>query len=152
MKKNKFSLVVACLMGGSILLSSCIGSFALTNKVLDWNKSVGDKFVNELIFIACHIVPVYEITVLADVLVLNSIEFWTDENPIAASEVGTEKTMKGENGDYLVRTNEDGYTISKDDMQMDLSYDKTSRTWSAENNGQTTKLVTITDDGTAMLW
>ncbi len=32
--------------------SSCIGSFSLTNNVLNWNKSATDnKFINELIFI-----------------------------------------------------------------------------------------------------
>ena len=35
-----------------LLCSSCIGSFGLFNRVLDWNKDVTDnKFLNELIFI-----------------------------------------------------------------------------------------------------
>lgn len=35
---------------GAMTLSSCIGSFCLTNNVLDWNKRATDnKFVNELI-------------------------------------------------------------------------------------------------------
>lgn len=77
----------------------------------DWNQGVSNKFVNELIFLAFHIVPVYEIAYLADALVLNSIEFWSGSNPTAS--IGEVKTVQGENGEYLVKTNENGYTITK---------------------------------------
>ena len=56
MKKN-FKLV-AVLLSMSLMLSSCIGSFNLTNKVKDWNESLGNKFVSELVFIGMHIIPV----------------------------------------------------------------------------------------------
>ena len=108
MKKNKLNMVVAIALCVSLGLSSCIGSFKLTNKVLGWNEGVGNKFVNELVFIAFHIIPVYELTVVADILVLNSIEFWSGENLVSQST----KEVKGENGDtYLVTTDENGYTI-----------------------------------------
>ena len=76
MKKSKTFLVCA-MLSGSVLFSSCIGSFGLWNSLKDWNQGVSNKFVNELIFLAFHIVPVYEIAYLADALVLNSIEFWS---------------------------------------------------------------------------
>jgi hypothetical protein len=151
MKKSKLSLIGACLISGCLLFNSCIGSFGLFNKVLTWNQSVGDKFVNELVFLALCIVPVYEIAMLADFVVFNSIEFWTDENPVSA-QVGEERMVKGENGDYLVRVNDDGYTISKGDQSMDLQYDRATRTWNADADGHHVKLVTIKDDGTAFLW
>ena len=110
MKRNK-TLVVCAMLGGSIMFSSCIGSFGLWNNLKDWNQGVSNKFVNELIFVAFHIVPVYEIAYLADVLVLNSIEFWSGSNPTAS--IGEVKEVKGENGEYLVKTNTDGYTITK---------------------------------------
>ena len=110
MKKSKTFLVCATL-SGSVLFSSCIGSFGLWNSLKDWNQGVSNKFVNELIFLAFHIVPVYEIAYLADVLVLNSIEFWSGSNPTAS--IGEVKTVQGENGEYLVKTNENGYTITK---------------------------------------
>ncbi len=88
MKKKYLTLAVATLLAGS-MLTSCIGSFSLTNKLLSWNHQVSNKFVNELVFFAFWIIPVYEVTALADVLVLNSIEFWSGSNPIACG-----KTMK----------------------------------------------------------
>ena len=81
MKKN-FKLV-AVLLSMSLMLSSCIGSFNLTNKVKDWNEGLGNKFVNELVFIGMHIIPVYPLTLLADGIVLNTIEFWTGDKVIA---------------------------------------------------------------------
>ena len=100
MKKSKTFLVCA-MLSGSVLFSSCIGSFGLWNSLKDWNRGVSNKFVNELIFLAFHIVPVYEIAYLADALVLNSIEFWSGSNPTAS--IGEVKTVQGENGEYLVK-------------------------------------------------
>ena len=100
MKKNKLNMTMAITLAATLCFSSCIGSFSLTNKVLSWNGGVGNKFVNELVFIAFHIIPVYEATVFVDLIVLNSVEFWTGSSPIAQEST---KEVKGENGDiYLV--------------------------------------------------
>ena len=93
MKKTKM-MAVCAILSGSLLFSSCIGSFGLWNNLKSWNQGIGNKFVNEIVFLAFHIVPVYEVAYLADILVLNSIEFWSGSNPVA--EVGTIKTVKGE--------------------------------------------------------
>ncbi len=71
MKKTYLSGAVALTLASSLLFSSCIGSFSLTNKLLSWNQHVGNKFVNELVFFAFWILPVYEVSALADILVLN---------------------------------------------------------------------------------
>ena len=60
MKKIKFT-PLCFLLSGSILFSSCIGSFKLFNNLKEWNQGVSDKFVNELIFLAFHIVSIYPI-------------------------------------------------------------------------------------------
>ena len=75
MRKTAMKTVLALLVG-AVTLSSCIGSFGLTNKLLDWNKGLSNKFVNELVFIL--ISPAYAVCGLADLLVLNTVEFWTD--------------------------------------------------------------------------
>lgn len=106
MKKVILSLAVA----STLLLSSCLGSFRLTNKCYTWNKSIGDKWINELVFIGLNIIPVYDICVLADAIVFNSIEFWTGNNPIAKNT----EIIDTDNGQYIVETNENGYTITKD--------------------------------------
>ena len=150
MKRSK-TLVVCAMLGGSIMFSSCIGSFGLWNNLKDWNQGVSNKFVNELIFVAFHIVPVYEIAYLADVLVLNSIEFWSGSNPTAS--IGEVKEVKGENGDYLVETLENGYSITKEGetASMELIYNKELNTWNVVADGVSTELLQMNNDGTAQM-
>ena len=64
MKKNRLTLVAAFALSGTILFSSCVGSFGLFNRISSWNQSVGNKFVNELVFLALNIVPVYGVAYL----------------------------------------------------------------------------------------
>ncbi|NDW13879.1 DUF3332 domain-containing protein [Bacteroides sp. 214] len=150
MRKSKLKLL-SLVLAGSFLFSSCIGSFKLFNNVLSWNKGVGNKFVNELVFIALHIVPVYEIAGLVDVLVLNSIEFWTGNSPIAKK--GEVKQVKGENGDYTVETLENGYTITKEgEATVDLIFNNETNTWSVVSEEVTSELVKINENGTADLF
>ncbi len=151
MKKGKFS-VAAIILGSTLLFSSCIGSFGLHNRLLSWNKEVGNKFVNELVFLAFNIVPVYPICYLTDVLVINSIEFWSGSNPMA--DVGTVKKVKGENGNYLVETLENGYNITKEgeDGVTHLSHNSETNIWTVEVNGESSDLLRINDNNTADLF
>lgn len=105
--KKTFTKSVIAVTVGALTLSSCIGSFGLTNSVLSWNKRATDnKFVNELIFIL--ISPAYAVCSVADLFVLNSIEFWTGEKVIG--QVGTTKDVMGKDGRmYAVKTLKNGY-------------------------------------------
>lgn len=148
--KKHFKLT-ALLLTATIVLSSCIGSFRLTNNIKDWNEGLGNKFVNELVFIALHIVPVYEIAMFVDGIVLNSIEFWTGNNLVA--EPGETKIVKNSQGqDVQVTALENGYTISNGDTAMNLLFDAENQVWSAEYNNQVTDLVKLNGDNTAQLY
>ncbi|MFC1628985.1 DUF3332 family protein [Gemmatimonadota bacterium] len=70
-----------------LLLSACTGSFTLTNKVSQFNKTFDNQWVEEVVFLAMVIVPVYELSLLADAVIFNSIEFWTGENPVAEEQL-----------------------------------------------------------------
>ena len=149
MKKNRLTLVAAIFLSGTILFSSCVGSFGLFNRISSWNQSIGTKFVNELVFLALNIVPVYGVAYLADALVINSIEFWSGTNPMA--NVGDVKKVKGENCDYLLKTLENGYSITKEgeDSAMELIYNKEANTWNVVADGVSTELLKMNNDGTA---
>ena len=112
MKKFNLKMAATVMICGSFLFSSCIGSFGLHSKLVSWNQGIGTKFVNELVYLAFNIIPVYGVCYLADALVINSIEFWSGSNPMAS--IGDVKKVKGENGDYLVETLENGYSITKE--------------------------------------
>lgn len=83
MKKLISLVLVLCLF--SFVLSGCYGSFQLTRKLWKWNGTVGDKWINEVVFLVMNIVPVYGVAGLVDVIVVNSIEFWTGKNPVTAA-------------------------------------------------------------------
>lgn len=144
MKKWYLSVALVMALAGSMTLSSCIGSFALTNKLLNWNNQIGNKFVNELVFFAFWIIPVYEVTSIADVLVLNTVEFWSGTNPIAC---GT-KVIDGHDGRYLVECDGKGYTITScnDGTVVRLDFDDSDRSWSVTFGDQTVKFMTFIDD------
>lgn len=128
-----------------VTASSCIGSFALTNKLLSWNRQIDSKFVNELVFVAFWILPVYEVSALADVLVINSIEFWSGNNPVTAST----KTVTGTDGrKYLVESDANGYTITTEATGevVRLDYSADDNAWDITAAGTTTRLMTFVDE------
>ncbi len=144
MKKTKIAVAAILAMAALLPLESCIGSFALTKKVLTWNRQVGSKFVNELVFVAFCILPVYEVTTLADVLVINSIEFWKGENPVTA-EV---KVIDGKDARYMVERDATGYTITNlsDQSMVRFNFDAMNQSWSVEHDGMETTFMTFIDD------
>ena len=140
MKAIKTSIICCALSG--LTLTSCIGSYALFNKVRSWNEqATGSKFLNELIFVGLWIVPVYEVSMLADTFVLNSIEFWSGSNPVAA---GTVEEVEGENGKYLVTTTEEGYTIAKEGEDYEIM--KLCKDGTVDLNMQNGQYINVTPD------
>lgn len=145
MKKHYLTVGIALTLMASMSLTSCIGSFSLTNKLMSWNNQVGNKFVNELVFFCFWIIPVYEVTALADVLVLNSIEFWSGSNPVAQGRT----VIDGADGRYLVDCDGKGYTITSenDGSVTRLDFDAEDHSWSVSANGQNpVKFMTFVDD------
>ncbi len=74
--------VTAVALAMVLFLSACTGSFNLTRKVNQFNKSFDDPWTEEVVFLGLVIVQVYSISLLADMLVFNAIEFWGGENPV----------------------------------------------------------------------
>lgn len=145
MKKIKIAVGALLIAGTSLVFSSCIGSFGLTNKVLSWNRHIGPKFVNELVFFCFWILPVYEVTALADVLVLNSIEFWSGNNPVSASI----KVVDTDHGRYMIACDGKGYTVTHETTgdSVRLDFDRPTQTWSFESrDGEKVPFMTFIDD------
>lgn len=144
MKKTHLTVAAVLSLAGCFMFSSCIGQFALTNKVLTWNDSVGNKFVNELVFVAFWILPVYEVTSIADLLVINSIEFWSGTNPIAK---GT-KVIDTDNGRYLVKCDGMGYDVECESTgeSVRLDFIEDEQTWAVNVDGELYPFMTFVDD------
>ena len=148
--KKTFKLS-ALLLAATIMFSSCIGSFQLTNKVFKLNNNIGEKWVNELVFAACCILPVYEITLFVDAVVLNSIEFWSGKKLI--TNAGEKKIVKNNEGKNIeITAMENGYNLTDGAASMNLVFDEETQVWSAEYNNQSTDLIKIVDDNNAQLF
>lgn len=150
MKKITLRALFMLIIGSGILMQTgCIGSFTLTNKVYDFNKNVGNKFINEVVFLALVIVPVYEITFFVDAVVLNLIEFWTNSNPLGMNEGDIqEKIVKIQSEEYkltatknqLVVTN---LTSESQDNSFTLNYNDYEESWTMNYANQTYNVLDI---------
>ncbi len=141
-------LVISLSLVSTILFSSCIGSFTAFNKVLKWNKqATSEKFVNELLFIALLIVPVYSFAMLGDLIIFNSIEFWTGENPIAMKEGEIKtKTVKKDGKILQITTTKNKVNIlvlkgENAGNSIDLLYNTQDNSWNCiSKEGKVIKL------------
>jgi hypothetical protein len=80
MKKSLISAVLAL----GLLTPACLGPDNLYNGIKSWNAEVAAQdWLNEVIFIAFWIVPVYPIASLGDIVIFNTIEYWTGDNPVS---------------------------------------------------------------------
>ena len=141
--------VAVVLLAGVLLTNSCVGSFSLFNKLARWNKSAtSERFLNELIFLI--ISPAYAVCSVVDVLVLNTIEFWSGSKVMA--KVGETQNVMGKDGRmYAVKTLKNGYEITSPDGEVShLVYNKKEKSWSYEDKGAIKELFRFNDDGTIM--
>ena len=67
----------------TLMLAGCMGTGALATKVKKFNLDVTEhRWGREGTFLALNILWVYRIANILDLLVFNSIEFWSGENPV----------------------------------------------------------------------
>jgi len=89
-------IALAVLLGFLPVTSACFGSFNLTRKAYQFNKSVSpDKWVRWLVFLMMS--PIYPLASVVDVLFANCVEFWSGSNPITAQL--EPRTVVGPNGE-----------------------------------------------------
>ena len=110
---KKISLkVAACFLAANFLFSSCfVGKYALWNKYINWqNNMTSSKFVNAIV--GFFLVPIVGgICQFVDVLVLNTIEFWSGNNPMASNIGKTQQVMGQDCRYYAVTTLKNGYEV-----------------------------------------
>jgi len=100
-------MVLVSFMGIS---TACYGPFNLTKNVYRWNSGikgsgeVSEKWMKEFVFFGMIIVPVYMFSALLDAFIFNSIQFWSGDNPVKASELGDDgQTKVAQVGDLTMR-------------------------------------------------
>jgi hypothetical protein len=107
LRKGVVCMVLVSFMGIS---TACYGPFNLTKNVYRWNSGikgsgeVSEKWMKEFVFFGMIIVPVYMFSALLDAFIFNSIQFWSGDNPVKASELGDDgQTKVAQVGDLTMR-------------------------------------------------
>jgi TM2 domain-containing membrane protein YozV len=136
-----FKRMIACAVLASFCMvsSGCFGSFQLTKKVYEFNKSLSGKFVQSIVFWAFNIVPIYDICVFIDVVILNLIEFWVGNNPLALNaDTETQKTFAQNGKEYNVTMGKGSITIHETKgpdagKMIKLTFKKDEMAWYLSN-------------------
>lgn len=143
-------MIICGMLSLSILFTSCLGSFAAFNNLKDWNQEISDsKFVNNLVFWALNIVPVYGLFFIGDTLIFNVLEFWTGDNPIAMKEGETQEQMV-QRGDDLLKVTASRNTMHLEVVdgprkgeELQLVYTPDNKSWNAVKDGELIKLASM---------
>jgi len=153
MKKLVFTAIAASIM---LTQTGCFGSFALVNKIYEFNDGASDnKILKTLLMYVLYIVPVYQVSAFLDLVIFNLIEFWGGSNPIAMEEGQVEEqfmAIKGENYKVTATKNQMVFEKLENGEMTDMGtmvYSPETKVWSFEKEDQVVDLIKISDNNTA---
>ncbi|MCR9181773.1 MAG: DUF3332 domain-containing protein [Flavobacteriaceae bacterium] len=146
-------LMICAALSSTILFTSCLGSFSAFNSLRDWNDGLtSNKFLDNLIFWALNIVPVYGLFFIGDVIIFNVIEFWSGSNPIAMNEGDIETQIVERDGNtYKMIATKNHLQINVIDgidkgQSLKMIYNPEEKSWSAiKADGEVIKLSSFED-------
>ena len=76
--------LAAALLGLAALTPSCLGPDNAYHGLKNWNANMSESDVaREGVFLGMTIFLVYPLALFADVIVFNTIEYWSGNNPIS---------------------------------------------------------------------
>ena len=149
---KKFISIALSIALGLVSFQGCIGSFKLTGMVYSFNKGIGNKWVQELLFLLMVIVPVYEVSLLIDALIINSLEFWSGTNPQSMKPGDIEvQYVKGNGKLFKIEATQNRFHIVQLEGEnagatADVIFNPETGTWLAGNGKEIRRIVQFTDD------
>lgn len=76
MKKFFLPVLLSIVLG----CSGCLGPDNLYNSIKNWNAELSEQhWVNEVVFLGLMIIPVYPLALAGDVLIFNTIGYWSKD-------------------------------------------------------------------------
>ena len=82
--------LAACTLASLLALTpGCYGPFKTHTALYKWNVGLEGKWTIETVFAGLYLTGVYPIVGLVDILVLNSIEFWSTDTPSVGTTEGS---------------------------------------------------------------
>jgi len=104
--------------------NACYGPFNLTRNVYHWNSNikggseVNEKWMKEFVFFGMIIIPVYMFSALLDAFIFNSIQFWSGDNPVKATDAGSDGATR------VVRLGGITVTMVESDRGATVTYER----------------------------
>ncbi len=154
MKKRFVSFMLTLiLLFSALFMQGCYGSYPLFKKV---NKLVGDidgRWGSTAVNVICWVFGVYGVILLVDLLVLNTVEFWTGSDPLAMNEGESEMQVVEYRGDlYRITATKNRFDVyciegSRKGQSASLVYDPETRVWRGENGDVVRELVKVNEGG-----
>ena len=130
-------------------VAGCFGNFAASRKVYEFNQNFGGKWENQIMYWVLNIVPVYYAAQALDVILFNTIEFWTGSNPIAmgpGEEVIRYASQDGRDYKITIRQNqvvlED---LENPGQEMELSFKPLDQSWYFQSAEGEIKIATVSE-------
>lgn len=81
MRTKRMRALQVLALGALLSCASCLGPNHATGHLAKWNKEIDGKWGNEVCFVL--LLPVYAIFSVGDMVIFNSIQWWTGKNPIS---------------------------------------------------------------------
>ncbi|MGB5941796.1 MAG: DUF3332 domain-containing protein [Leeuwenhoekiella sp.] len=151
-------LTISVALSACILCTSCLGSFSAVTGLKEWNDQVSDnKFVNNAVFWALTIIPVYQIFAFGDVVIFNLIEFWSGDNPIAMADGEMQRQIidyKGASYEVIASKNKFEINVLKGENKgntLEMIYLENEKSWNAVKDGELVKLASY-EEGFQMVY
>jgi len=115
MRIRKFVCAAVLAAFTCVSVGGCYGKYALFNNAAKFGGNLGGKYVGAVVNLVFWIVPVYEICLVGDLLIFNTIEFWTGSNPVAMNSDTYQESDAAGNKVYAVRNTDGSLSVSMTD-------------------------------------
>jgi hypothetical protein len=142
MKSFKKGIAILLIATVTFMSFGCYGNFPLFKKINTWNGSLSNKFINTIVYWVLWILPVYEICIAVDWLLLNTIQWWTGSSPISMNDGEREvQIVNNEGVNYEIVATKNRFDITVLDGQKagthtSLVYNDNTMIWSVENGAE----------------
>ena len=77
-------LALAGILSFALLFAGCLGPNNLHDSIRNWNAEASEEeWINETIFLGLMITLVYPVAYMSDILLFNTVAYWSGKNPIS---------------------------------------------------------------------
>jgi len=145
MKSKAFTAVISLVV---ISMMGCYGSFSLTKKLHDFNGNIAGTEINSILMIIGS--GAYGLTIAADAIIFNTLEYWTGSNPVAMEEDATEEKIISLDGElYRLKASKNTLSAERltgENREVALIFQEEDQSWIMQTPEKTTRIARVKGD------